>query len=168
MSYYKLVDITPINRVPNKKSRYLSLAVDIAETSNFTSSKKLGAIFEINGKIFEASNLKTVLDGEQFKDRTTSPSLHAEINVIQKTIKNLGIHKNQKKCSVNIQSGTLYVVRLLKNVNDIPSYRKYKFGISKPCINCQQLLYKYGVSKIFYTDIIEDLEVLCELRSIKT
>lgn len=57
-------------------------------------------------------------------------------------------------------SSKIYVVRLLSTDNG----SKYKFGISKPCLNCQLNLYKFNVKRIYYTDIIDGIDVLCELR----
>lgn len=43
---------------------------------------------------------------------------------------------------------------------------KYLLGNSKPCIRCQIFLHKHNVKKIKYTDIINGINVLCEMKKI--
>lgn len=40
----------------------------------------------------------------------------------------------------------------------------YIFGNSKPCDHCLLYLKKYGVRRIFYSDRLENKNVMCELR----
>lgn len=56
---------------------------------------------------------------------------------------------------------TVYVTRFLLDKTDLPSYRTQKLGMVKPC---QPILYRYNVTRIYYTDTIDGQEVLCELR----
>ena len=63
------------------------------------------------------------------------------------------------------QSGmTIYVVRPLKGAPYNGKRPDYMFGNSLPCNHCQQFLAAYNVTRIKYTDIINNTTVLCELR----
>ena len=42
----------------------------------------------------------------------------------------------------------------------------FLLGNSKPCDRCQSYLYLHGVKKIKYTDIIDGINVLCEMKRI--
>lgn len=79
-------------------------------------------------------------------------SLHAEIHALYKF--------NKIKGRVN-KKLTLYVVRLSSKKDGI-----YTLGLSKPCINCQKVLYKNNISTIYYTDVINNENVLCKLRAV--
>ena len=43
------------------------------------------------------------------------------------------------------------------------SNKKY-LANSKPCMHCQSYLAKFGFKRIKYTDIINGVNVLCELK----
>ena len=157
MSFYTLVNITPITKLSNKISKQVSMASHIAENSDFKSSKRLGASLQKKGTIFYGANY------HRKSHSGKSHSLHAEINVLIQALKR--IEKNATlKSKIRLPSSTVCVVRLLKDTNNLPSHRTYRFGISKPCRNCEPQLYKFNVTKILYTDIIEGEEVLCELK----
>lgn len=84
-------------------------------------------------------------------------SIHAEMNALFKYLKikhktNRFMRKNKIDCS----DLTVYVVRL----------KEKTVGNSKPCEHCQKWLKFYNVKRIFYTDVINDIEVLCEMRLI--
>jgi hypothetical protein len=146
--HYNLVNIIPINNLSKKKLGYINMSIDAAEKSDFERSKKMGSICIVNGKIFDAYNVVKI-----YKKREYFPSsIHAEINVLS---------KSKSYFQKNRNYSSLYVVRIMEKTNNS---RKYKIGISKPCLYCQQILFKYNVQKIFYTDIINDIEVLCELN----
>jgi len=40
----------------------------------------------------------------------------------------------------------------------------YLLGNSKPCSRCQHYLYTHNIKKIKYTNIINGVNVLCEMR----
>ena len=63
------------------------------------------------------------------------------------------IKKNKKRRKNN---ATVYVIRRLCN-------KKY-LANSKPCMHCQSYLAKFGFKRIKYTDIINGVNVLCELK----
>lgn len=52
MSFYSLTNITPINKLTQKSVKRISIAASIAEESDFTSSKRLGAYLEYKGSSF--------------------------------------------------------------------------------------------------------------------
>lgn len=158
MSLYNLVNIISFDKLTNKRLKYISMAANIAENSDFEASKRLGAFLEYKGSHFLCPNNHRTRVG-----REDCISLHAEVNVILQAIKKY--EKNASlKSKIKLSGSTVYVVRLLKNVDNNLAYRPYKFGISKPCPNCEKQLYKFNVSKIFYTDCINGEDVLCELR----
>ena len=158
MALYNTIKTIPIEDISKKVFKKISDTANIAESSDFKSSKRLGACLEIKGQFFYGPNLHRTRIG-----RIPCQSLHAEVNVILKALrsseKNANLHTKQK-----LPPCTVYVVRLLRDTKDNPMFRSYKFGMSKPCLNCQQHLKKYNVTRIFYTDIINGLEVLCEMR----
>jgi deoxycytidylate deaminase len=66
---------------------------------------------------------------------------------------------------------TLYVIRLMNNNDNTPTEmhsnnqkgKKYLLGCSKPCNNCLKMMYKFGIKIVKYTDIINNINVLCTL-----
>jgi deoxycytidylate deaminase len=174
-NFYRLNRVFPLDTISKKINQRISQAMDIAETSDFITFK-LGAIIEIKGRIFDAPNLytkktnvfrKCVLPNSLSTPQAINKyieknnSLHAEVNAMLKVLKdNTKIKYNKKN---NMSNSTLYVVRLMKDTTNLPSYRKYRLGNSKPCAECQSYLHKYGISKIYY---IDDDESVCELKII--
>lgn len=124
--------------------------------------------FMKKGNVFYGHN-----EHRQSIGRTFYKSVHAEVNVICKALKNKrvfrinnkslipGIHKKIKKKSKILKTqtfrkGSLYVARVIGN---------NKIACSRPCINCQKYMYKYGIKKIKYTDIDEyGKPILTEMR----
>ena len=97
--------------------------------------------------------------------------MHAEMNVLFQTIKNVHksnrFYKKSKTARKLLKANsplTVYVVRLSGLIPDPNHPFPYVLGKSKPCVNCQALLAQYNVKKIFYTDIIDGVNVLCEMR----
>jgi len=158
MSLYNLTNITPIKKLSQKSIRRISIAASIAEESDFTSSKRLGAYLEYKGSRFNASNNRSTRFGN-----ISYISLHAEVNVLLKALRSREKNANLKT-KLKLPPSTVYVVRIMKKAENLPDHRVHYFGISKPCINCQKHLYKHNVIKIYYTDIIDNEEVLCEMR----
>ena len=103
-------------------------------------------------------------------------SQHAEMSALLEFIKfSYGKHCNfttNYKCQRG-KSPIIYVVRLSANGYNYSknSYEnnlcneKCWFGNSRPCINCQKKLKKYGIRIIKYTTVINNIPVLCELKS---
>lgn len=100
--------------------------------------------------------------------KTFYKSVHAEVNVICKALKgqkifkidNKFISKKNKNSGILknriFKKGILYVARVIGN---------NKIACSKPCINCQKYMFKYGVRKIKYTDIDKHGKpILTEMR----
>jgi len=158
MSLYTLNNIIPLKDISSSLLKKVSLATNIAEKSDFNSSKRLGATLGIKGIVFHASNNHRTRVG-----KTPCISLHAEVNVILKALKTY--EKNPTlKTKKQLPPSTLCVVRLMTEKSGLPKHRTYRFGISKPCINCQKQLYKFNVTRVFYTDVINNQEVICEMR----
>lgn len=76
-------------------------------------------------------------------------SLHAEMNALYKFYK-------MKRRPSNL---SIYVVRLSMRVDGV-----YRLGLSKPCIECQKNLFRHNITKIYYTDIIDNVNVLCKMK----
>ena len=51
-------------------------------------------------------------------------------------------------------NGIIYVVRLMNETD----------GNSKPCSRCQSYLHRHNVKKMKFTDIINGVNVLCEMK----
>ena len=90
-------------------------------------------------------------------------SLHAEMNTVLRTIKS--VNKGMDfRTNIRLSPSTIYVARIMADDNNLPSHKSHRLGNSKPCIKCQQELPKYNVTRVFHTDVIDGVEVLCELR----
>lgn len=61
-------------------------------------------------------------------------TIHAEAHVIL-----------QVRKKIDLNGAKLYVARMRKNDKQP--------GISKPCIMCQKIIRRYGIKKVFYTDV---------------
>lgn len=86
-------------------------------------------------------------------------SLHAEIHAILKFVK-IKYKTTNLKNNFDLSKTILYVARLPGG-----DKRNY-FGNCKPCIKCQPFLNRFNVRRIKYTDVINGVPVLCELRRI--
>lgn len=84
-------------------------------------------------------------------------SLHAEIHAILRYLR-IRYKTTNLRSKYDLSGTTIYVARLPTG-----NARNY-FGNSKPCSNCQIYLSKFGIRKVKYTDIIDNIPVLCELR----
>lgn len=78
--------------------------------------------------------------------------------------------KKEKVLNLKIKSvkcsGVMYVVRLMNITDSKSDIFKYLLGISKPCLNCQTYMHRHNVKKIKYTDIIDGVNVLCEMKKV--
>ena len=91
-------------------------------------------------------------------------SLHAEMHVLKQYIAQNFKTSSFKTRNKIINKSVIYVVRRLANKENLPENQNCWLGNSKPCIHCQSYLAKYGFKKIKYTDIIDGVNVMCELR----
>jgi deoxycytidylate deaminase len=92
-------------------------------------------------------------------------SLHAEVNALFKSIKHYDkTYSFKRKGKPDRPAMTLYVVRIL---NGHCASKCYTLGMCRPCLNCQNILFYYNVTRIKYTDIIDGVNVLCEMRANK-
>ena len=99
----------------------------------------------------------------QLAGRVYHTSLHAEMNALFKSIKTKRRNRfEDKRRNKSIRPPmTIYVVRLLRCK---PFFSDFIFGGSKPCAHCQKYLAVYNITRIKYTDIIDGVSVLCEMR----
>lgn len=83
------------------------------------------------------------------------------MNVLKKCNKN-------KKGSPTISrtNSVLYVVRVMSTTENLPDNQSCWLGMAKPCKNCELSLYKQGIKKIKYTNIIDGKQVLVEMKII--
>lgn len=58
----------------------------------------------------------------------------------------------------------VYVVRLMNHKENLPDDQNVWMGNSKPCSNCQKYLSRFNIKRVKYTDIIDGVNVLCELE----
>ena len=85
------------------------------------------------------------------------------MNALFKCIKILERKNRFLSNTKKLKNKIIYVVRLMKLKNNI-TFPKYYLGNSKPCANCQRYLWHHNIKKIKYTDIIDGVNVLCEMR----
>lgn len=156
-TYYNLVGVTPISELSKRDRRYLSIATESASTSTF--NKRVGACLLDKKVCLNGPNIERERAG-----RVKVTSLHAEVNVIIQGMRRYNKTADLRSAFEFPSSSTVYVVRLMLDNDGIPDYRQFRYGISKPCKNCQPLLYKCNITTVFYTDVINDIEVLCKLR----
>ncbi len=127
----------------------------------------LGLVFKQKGRVFYGFN--------QFRNRTGGViyySLHAEMDALFKYIKreNRGANfktknRGHKGCNKNpIKGSTIYVVRLMRDCRGCVAHLPVRMGCSKPCERCQSFLKSWNIRTIKYTDIIDGVGVLCEMR----
>lgn len=92
-------------------------------------------------------------------------SLHAEMNALFKSIKTRD-KRNRflNKRTYYRPSMTIYVVRLMNGPPGNGKRPDFMFGGCQPCINCQKYLAEYNITRVKYTDVIDGVSVLCELR----
>lgn len=158
---YTITDkITHIKELSAKDLKAVNNAIKIAETSLFNSSKRLGAYIKGN---------ECVLGENQYRQRygkhTTNMSLHAEMNVLFKTMKiykksnRLITTKSKFRHNYNELKGNIvmYVIRLMKSDKSL-------FGNAKPCNCCQKTLRLYNVKKVKYSDNINGQDVIREMK----
>jgi hypothetical protein len=67
----------------------------------------------------------------------------------------------------NIQhGGVMYVVRLMNINKGKSNLSHYLLGKSKPCQRCQSFIHLHNIKTIKYTDIIDGVSVLCEMKRV--
>jgi len=94
-------------------------------------------------------------------------SLHAEMNALKhylSTTFGTSSVKLKKNARVKKNNGIVYVVRVLRNKENLPKSQQCWLGNSRPCTRCQHYLARYGFKKIKYTNIIDGINVLCEMK----
>ena len=106
--------------------------------------------------VFYGENLHRQKIGNTF-----SHSVHAEINTLYNCLKLHNIYNLNQHTSIN---GTIYIVRLMRKQKGKSKNFNYLLGMSKPCNRCQSFLFKHNIKKIKYTDIINNINVLCEMK----
>lgn len=153
---YKLTKITPLSDLGNKDNTMINHAIDAAKKSEFPSFK-LGACLKNKGRV-------TYVGENKYRGLTGGVhyfTLHAEMNALYKSLKMNNTYKFNPKNAKNYKASVIYVVRLMA-----PKTRKNNLllGMSKPCEHCQTFLKMYNVTKIKYTDIIDGVSVLCEMK----
>lgn len=52
----------------------------------------------------------------------------------------------------------------MKNKDNLPEGQTFWFGNSKPCVNCENTIRKFGIRRVKYTDIIDGEQVLCTMK----
>lgn len=61
-------------------------------------------------------------------------------------------------------NGVIYVVRLMNETEGKSDHFSHLLGNSKPCSRCQSYLHRHNVKKIKFTDIVDGVNVLCEMK----
>lgn len=89
----------------------------------------------------------------------TCYSLHAEMNALFKCIKSTKVCK-KFHVPLDLSLSCIYVARL----NSMKINGEPVLGNSKPCKCCLPILTEYKVKKIKYTDVVNGVNVLCEMK----
>lgn len=97
-----------------------------------------------------------------------SHSVHAEINALYKWVKSTRQHPRKRTRDLRSASPherlSIYVVRIMNTTNNKSHMFPFLLGNCRPCINCQSYLSRHGVRVIKYTDVRDNVNVLCEMR----
>lgn len=134
--------IIPLTELSHRDNLFFQAAVEIAKQSPFDYPRKMGSI--IVGDYRGYNDKRTSTFG------TKSLALHAEISALVTAKKH-----NRKKNGGNVclfrkeSIGT--EIFITRPMSDTKSY-----GNSKPCKNCGLFLYNNGITKIRYSDILDD------------
>ena len=91
-------------------------------------------------------------------------SLHAEMNALKHYLSLVCKRSSFRSPKKKNNGGIVYVVRVLRTKENLPETQNCWLGNSRPCDHCRMMLAKYGFKKIKYTDIINGINVLCEMR----
>lgn len=131
-NYFDNFDENIPKNINSKQSYYFNFASNIALNSNMF--QKHGAII-----IYKKNILSSGFNSYSNYIKCNF-SIHAEINAINNFIKKYDKYLLEK-CE-------LYVVRIShSNDNKNNTFLKY----SKPCINCQKIINKFNIPKIYYS-----------------
>jgi len=150
---YKTIDVRDLNR---SCLRTIDICINISNDSDFVTSMRLGACIRLNNSYFKGGNTHRIKAGG-----VVYKSLHAEMSALLRMIK-LYDRKANFNSDIKFHGAKLYVVRVMsKNTKS-----GHKLGTSKPCNHCQFYLNKFNITKIYYIDIIDNMEHLCEMRSV--
>jgi len=60
----------------------------------------------------------------------------------------------------------MYISRSLKTNHETHDLSEFPFGKSASCKRCEYFQYIHGVKKIKYTDVINGVNVLCEMKRV--
>jgi hypothetical protein len=80
---------------------------------------------------------------------------------LYKSLKTKNIYNLKKNIDLK---GVVYIVRLMRHKKSMSKHFKYTLGMSKPCKRCECFLYRHNIKKIKYTDVINGINVLCEMK----
>lgn len=157
--FYKVIQTRPINTLASRQLSIIQKCINEAEKSDFNDNRRLSACVIIKNKQYYGSNkTRTRFEGKNVF------SVHAEVQTVNNVLKsNFRKGVNNSKDRLN---GTLYVIRILRNKDNMDKCRTHKLAISKPCINCQIELYKRNICTVYYTDVINNVEVLVKMKKI--
>jgi len=100
----------------------------------------------------------------QLSGRVQKKSFHAEQCSLLLALKRNDKYASFRRNKILSGKSTMYVVRLMNYTTNLPENQKYWLGCSKCCKDCEKTLHKHGVKIIKYTDIINDINVLVEMR----
>lgn len=137
--YFKYFDEEDPKKINTKQSYYLEFAATVALNSNMF--QKHGAII-----VYKKNTIGTGYN--TYTNNKNNFSNHAEVNCINNVIKKYG------KSILN--ECELYVVRIG------PPCTNNIFKYSKPCINCQKVINKFNIKKIYYSTNYEYDKLICD------
>lgn len=115
--------------------KLFSILAKVAETSDNAGNAKLAAAVVRRGSVvsFGVNTLKT--HPIQSKFGSTLYCMHAEVAAIKNALKKISVD--------DLNECDMYISRIKKDLS---------IGLSKPCKNCQGIIFGFGIKNVFYTD----------------
>ncbi len=122
---------------PAQTQRMMDIAVAIAKEANSIqpTTPRQGAVLRLSsGVYYQSSNILNKKHMIQTGFKHDAHYLHAEMAVLLKALKEVD----------DVSYATLYVAKMFYNKN---------IGNGKPCIGCEKVLKKRGITRFFYTKL---------------
>jgi deoxycytidylate deaminase len=92
-------------------------------------------------------------------------STHAEVRAILRCIKAIWGKKYDFRNlprGASLKGATVYVCRTMRSKEKPPTHGTW-FGASRPCLRCERMIKSLGITRVKYTDIIDEKQVMCSV-----
>lgn len=149
---YKLINIVPFDEISTKDLKIFNNLIEIGKDRNDVryGLRVISALF-VKGVLCEKNNTT-----RNYYSRKYYLSLHAERNAILQYAKTIIKSNGWFNTNGKIKGkSVIYVLRL---------HELQGLGCSKPCKECEGIIYKHGIKFIKYTDYIDGKKVICTMK----